>query len=282
MTIDPAADFQFALVIGALALFVLWVASRRGFFHIGEAPLWKVPVRFTHVAAAFLLYFAIGLFAAPKIYGALRSLQMPMVAELGWLNFLNTCLILGAVLLVVTLPQPLLLRAIWREKGEHLLDDIKSGIVAWLVAFPTVIALSLILELLLFYGLNVRQIPDQVAVYFLKLTFASPFFFGLALTVIVVLAPVVEELLFRGLLQSYIRQTLGPKGAIGLTSLCFSFFHYTTSQGFSNIPIIGSLFVLSLFIGLIYEKQRSLAAPIALHGLFNAVSALNLYLMGRL
>ena len=112
------------------------------------------------------------------------------------------------------------------------------------------------------------------------MTFAHPSLFVLTISTIVIFAPVIEELLFRGFLQSFIRQHLGSKQAICITSVLFAFFHYSSEQGIGNLPIIISLFVLSLFIGFIYEKRGSLAAPIALHAIFNAVNVVNLYFLG--
>ena len=88
-------------------------------------------------------------------------------------------------------------------------------------------------------------------------------------------------MLFRGFLQTYIRKHLGPKQAIVITSLCFSFFHYASGQGLGNIMIITSLFVLALFLGFLYEKQGSLLAPMVLHASFNTISVINLYLFGE-
>ena len=129
---------------------------------------------------------------------------------------------------------------------------------------------------------QVHKLPDQLAVKFLKLTFGNPVHFLLAIVSIIVLAPLIEETLFRGFLQTFIRKHLGSKQAIFITSFCFSFFHYSPGQGLGNIMILISLFVLALFLGFIYEKQGSLLAPIILHASFNAVSVINLYAFGDL
>lgn len=127
---------------------------------------------------------------------------------------------------------------------------------------------------------NIEQLPDQVAVKFLKMTFEYPLYLLLSVFSIVVLAPLIEETLFRGFLQTFIRQHLGSKQAIWITSACFSFFHYSSEQGLGNIPIIGSLFVLALFLGYLYERQGTLIAPMALHASFNAISVMNIYFFG--
>jgi hypothetical protein len=122
--------------------------------------------------------------------------------------------------------------------------------------------------------------PDQTAVRFVKMTLEHPPYFLLAALSVSVLAPLIEETLFRGFLQSFIRKHLGSTQAIWITATCFSLFHFSLDQGVGNIPIIGSLFCLALFLGFLYEKQRSLLASITLHATFNTFSILNLYFLG--
>ena len=95
---------------------------------------------------------------------------------------------------------------------------------------------------------------------------------AVALFTILIAAPIIEEFLFRGCLMTYLKRYMPPKGAITLSALCFSLFHFAPSQGFGNISLVASLFVLALFLGFIYERQASLFASIGLHMTFNAVS----------
>jgi membrane protease YdiL (CAAX protease family) len=87
----------------------------------------------------------------------------------------------------------------------------------------------------------------------------------------VVVAPLTEELLFRGLLQTALSAGLRPLGvrvsrwaAVILTSAAFAVMHPAWSM-----PVI---FVLSLFLGWLYEKTGNLWMVIFVHALFNAVS----------
>ena len=163
------------------------------------------------------------------------------------------------------------------QEKKHLLQDFLYAVGAWIIAFSLVFALQRILQLMLAYFFHIFELPDQVAVYILKMTLQYPLYLLFTLTTIVLLAPLVEELLFRGFLQSYFRRYLSAQWAIVLTSLIFALFHFSVAQKMSNIPILLSLFTLALFLGWLYEKQRSLIAPIALHILFNGVNAIQLY-----
>jgi membrane protease YdiL (CAAX protease family) len=85
----------------------------------------------------------------------------------------------------------------------------------------------------------------------------------------VLLAPLAEELLFRGLLQSMLRRIAGPWGAILATSAIFAFLH--SGQGAQAIP---ALLLLSVVLGYNYERSGRLVAPIVIHMLFNLVMIL--------
>ncbi|MCX7817804.1 MAG: CPBP family intramembrane metalloprotease [Kiritimatiellae bacterium] len=81
----------------------------------------------------------------------------------------------------------------------------------------------------------------------------------------VVIAPVAEEILFRGIGLPVLARRLGPVAALGATSLIFAAIH-------CNLAAAAPLFVLSLAFGLAYLYTGSLTVPIAMHSAVNAVS----------
>lgn len=86
----------------------------------------------------------------------------------------------------------------------------------------------------------------------------------------VLIAPVFEELLFRGFLQSGFRSA-GANGwtAIIVTSIFFAFIHF---PNYTHMP---SLFFLSCGMGYAYERGGSLFRPILMHVLFNGLNVLS-------
>jgi membrane protease YdiL (CAAX protease family) len=79
----------------------------------------------------------------------------------------------------------------------------------------------------------------------------------------IVLAPVAEEFIFRGMLFPFIKQLGFPKTAWLGVSLLFALVHATPS-------IFIPLFVLAMALTWLYEKTDTLLAPIFAHALFNA------------
>lgn len=83
-------------------------------------------------------------------------------------------------------------------------------------------------------------------------------------------APVVEEIVFRGVLYGWLRRFLSPALGIVLSALVFGAVH--------GIPqLIPALAVQGAILALVYERTRSLWPSIVLHGVFNAIMLGALY-----
>lgn len=276
------SDLGATIAFGILALLLLFMGSRRGFFQFNP-PAWPVPITLWHLIGAFAIYFLVSSFIVQVfIHFFQKQLMMNYMAYSSWMNFgLSFLIFIFLAFYFAILPKSVT-REVLRRSGENhpMIEDVWAAFYAWIMAFPLVLFISQIMELLVSKVFHLTSVPEQIAVKFLKSTFENPLFFALAVISIIILAPLIEETLFRGFLQTYIRQHLGSKQAIVITSACFSLFHYAGGQGAANISIIVSLFVLALFLGFLYEKQGSLLAPMVLHGTFNAISVINLYLFG--
>jgi membrane protease YdiL (CAAX protease family) len=82
---------------------------------------------------------------------------------------------------------------------------------------------------------------------------------------VIIVVPIFEEVLFRGMLQSVVRGfTSRPWQAILLTSGAFALMHPRM-----HLP---ALFALSCCMGYAYERSGSLFRPIFIHALFNGAS----------
>jgi membrane protease YdiL (CAAX protease family) len=82
----------------------------------------------------------------------------------------------------------------------------------------------------------------------------------------VVLAPVLEEALFRGLILHGLARRRGPRSATLWTAAFFAFFH------FYNPWQIVPTFLLGLLLGWVVLVTRSLWSSIVLHSAFNGLS----------
>jgi len=81
----------------------------------------------------------------------------------------------------------------------------------------------------------------------------------------IVIAPVAEEFIFRGMLFPFVRQLGFPRLAWFGVSALFALIHM-------NAPAFVPLFVFALALTWLYEKTDNLLAPITAHALFNATN----------
>ena len=79
------------------------------------------------------------------------------------------------------------------------------------------------------------------------------------------LAPLVEEVLFRGILYPSVKQLGFPRVALWGTSLFFAFIH-------NSLMAFVPLTLLSLLLVWLYERTGNLLAPILTHCLFNTAN----------
>lgn len=86
----------------------------------------------------------------------------------------------------------------------------------------------------------------------------------------VVLAPVAEEFIFRGMLYPFVKQLGWPRLAWVGVSFAFALIH---NDAATFVP----LFVLALALTWLYEKTDNLLAPITAHALFNAANLVLLF-----
>lgn len=83
--------------------------------------------------------------------------------------------------------------------------------------------------------------------------------------VTILLAPLAEELLFRGILYPAIKQHGYPRAAFWGTAALFGAIHL-------SLAIFIPLTILAVLLNWLYEKTDNLLAPIAAHVTFNAVN----------
>jgi uncharacterized protein len=88
----------------------------------------------------------------------------------------------------------------------------------------------------------------------------------------VLVAPVIEEIFFRGVLYPAIKQAGWPRAAWWGTAALFAAIH-------GNLPIFLPLFVLGLALAWLYEKTDNLLASITAHAVFNAINIVTFFLI---
>jgi uncharacterized protein len=285
-TVDPNAlwaELQLAFLFGSLAVLICFFSWKRGYFSLPKSfdpPL----VNLLHLLSGFAFYLIFFFYLSPKLSESLKNWipieRDKVVSYISWINFSTLLLSSLFILVFYGLCFPKVLSKILKRSDSPLYWDLCIGLLSWIISFPIVVFFSELLDIFVIEVFKVTELPEQLAIQYLLSTVNYPLFLAIALISIIFLAPFVEEFMFRGLLQNWLRRHLGVKKAVIITAFLFSFFHYSPSQGLGNISIVGSLFVLACFLGFVYERQRSLFASMMLHSTFNLISILNLLLKG--
>ncbi len=91
----------------------------------------------------------------------------------------------------------------------------------------------------------------------------------------VVLAPLEEELLFRGFIYRGLVPTLGPVLTIVLTSAVWAVMHYFQYSWF----YVGEIFLLGVTFGWLRWLSRSLISTIVLHIANNGLAVISMAVM---
>lgn len=117
------------------------------------------------------------------------------------------------------------------------------------------------------------QPQEQQAIHVLRETsdWSNRLYLGV---LAIALAPVVEEILFRGILYPAIKQAGFPRLALWGVALLFACIHF-------NLVTFIPLFALALVLTALYERTNNLLAPITAHALFNALNFVLFYVFVR-
>ncbi|HEY4953170.1 MAG TPA: CPBP family intramembrane glutamic endopeptidase [Verrucomicrobiae bacterium] len=159
----------------------------------------------------------------------------------------------------------------WRDpfgfRGPQLKRALLAGVALAFLILPVVWLLQVLSADLL---TRVGWVPEpQTAVTLFKETKNWLELAYLALFAIVI-APVAEEFLFRGILYPFVKQLGSPRYALFGINAIFALIHF-------DLGTLLPLFALALALTWLYEKTDNLLAPITAHAMFNAINLVVLY-----
>ena len=141
-------------------------------------------------------------------------------------------------------------------------SDVKTGLKHYLIVLPVIIASGFIVDFVLrAFGIEPEQqgIINNILSEDSLGVLAFMVFFGM------LAAPIVEELLFRGFLQSAVRITCGKMQTVLISGFVFALIHW-------NAHVFLQIFILGLLLAYLFEITGSLIAPITVHICHNTIT----------
>lgn len=263
---------------GFVAVVVLAVAAARGALSLKHAPVRAVDL------APFDLLIAFGLFilsaaGAGLVVGMLGidadSYELTTaLATLGAQVVMHGPPALYILIRLAVQPRGLVEWGLLpRRPGRELL----AAGAGFMLAMPLVLAVNVTM---VFVGLLIGFDAPDVGHELLRLMrdADSPTVVAVMALSAVVVAPVAEEIIFRGLIQTVLLNALGREHrwfALIIASMVFAAVHIPATPW----QTWGGLFILGMMFGWLYERYGSLLPACLMHGLFNATNIALLFVI---
>ena len=227
---------------------------------------------FASLVIVFLLYQVGGGLLTFLVIGT-SSVTRDNVWAMRWLTLAGQlCFILGPTLLLARLIAPRL-----REVFQWRIPGLRESTLALLALF----SLQRVFEGYMYFQERVpmpeilREILEPIKKLFEELTKVliradSPLELFAVILVVAVAPAIVEELLFRGLIQKTFERLMSPVVSAVLAGTIFGLYHLNP---FELVPLVG----LGVFFGLLRYRSQSLLVPIAAHFFNNLMAVLASY-----
>jgi membrane protease YdiL (CAAX protease family) len=146
----------------------------------------------------------------------------------------------------------------WSDLGWGPLLFIGTRLAQVLVTAPLIVASGGVRRSSEAYSHEMRHLPVGVLVT--------------TAVVGIVVAPIVEELLFRGVLLRSLLPMVGPAGAAIVQGVLFGAYHFAPSLGLYNIVLITANGTFGIIFGFVALRRRSLGTGIVAHAITNATA----------
>jgi membrane protease YdiL (CAAX protease family) len=168
-----------------------------------------------------------------------------------------------------------------RTRGWESLQERFSRVDGWIILVSALGGLFLILlpwglgEMLELVGIKIPDVPAQAVLP------SNLLQVPLAIAGVVVLGPLSEELIFRGLLLDWLRQKIAVWPAALIISLFFAFLHNISfKSGIVDWIAFGVRFLLGVGASFFAIRYRSLRPSFVMHAMLNGCVCLASVLRG--
>lgn len=260
--IPPFAGFLFIfLLMFGLWLDFIFVTQFRGKEH--QMLSLNVPWEWQDFLMVAVFYWVLQEGLGYFTYGIQKWLGISKLGKLHGLWFWN--------FLVMIISVSFLLRLLKRRYGVGFSalgfsslkwDHLFKGFLYYAGAVP-VLLVAAVLTRWIAGHLHIPLKP-QIPMLLLKQE-TSPFFLVFACIFVVVIAPLCEEMVFRGFIYPLFRKRLGLKWAMAASSALFAALHFSF---LAFLPIM----VIGMLLAYLYESTGSLMSSICFHVINNAVA----------
>lgn len=216
--------------------------------------------------AILLVYFLGYIFVFPPILVFISMALGLDTATLAVPSFLQFIYYFGILALIVYLFKSVFIKEkLTKSLGKFLKKDILPVV---LLMYGLNFVVSILLALLQIQGTSDNQ--QTVDMTFQLMPVVTTF-------TVLVFAPIVEEVVFRGVIYSSIRQKSSFLVASLVSSILFALLHFSGSM--TDIPYLLVYGTLGWIMCYSYNKSKTIYAPIAVHFINNFIAILMMAFM---
>lgn len=257
----------FVIILIALLFFFIpiWLSRRQSDIIPGYPyKKWSGKQVTLIISAWILLTLLLPLFLNACLWhNPLASVIMPI--ETFPLVFVNYVLVSIAVfLLILTLSGKAGIKElglVWRGFKKTALPGIGAGCIAMGYGIVVILFLTIIFKFIL-HNFSYMEYPLVTFILTASNSWANLIFVAFT---IVICAPIIEELLFRGVIYNFYKYRVGAGFGVILSGLMFGFVHL---DPFRFIP----LSLAGVILALVYENSGTILSSMIAHSVFNSVA----------
>ncbi len=217
--------------------------------------------RWWEAVLAYLFVLLVAGFATLPVFRLIRNEDLANLAS----TTIAAVLILGGLVFWLERWHPGWRRVVGLPRA--LGPELRAGVAFGALLYPAIVfgvGLVLVLLLRVVSGETVgapEQVPQGLSAA------------GIAVTIVygALVAPVGEELFFRGILFRAVRDRYGfTAGAVG-SGVAFGLIHYLPGAWQDSVLLMGVMVFTGTALAWLYERRGNILAPIAAHVTFNVV-----------
>lgn len=232
----------------------------------------KIAMPFLHLLWVGLIFIGVSIFIGDFVRAFASDFLVNWLAT-PFGSAVLSMIVYALIACVVILPYILLKlprKSILRRLGMTKFEPLPMFVWALFAWGLSMVATTIVVFVLVALNVPGLQLDQKQEIGFENLSSIGEYV--AAFFVLVVLAPLFEEIIFRGYLQKRLRETRGVVFSIVFSSLIFAVLHF-------QLNVIISVFVLSLFIGYLREKFDSIWPGVMVHALRNGLAYMLLFIL---
>jgi membrane protease YdiL (CAAX protease family) len=156
---------------------------------------------------------------------------------------------------------------------SRIWPEVGAGATFGLVLYPVIVlgvgtAITVLFQALSGHRIEApRQLPAHL----------SAVGVGVSVVYAVVVAPVHEELFFRGILFRSLRDRYGfAVGAVG-SGLAFGLIHYVPAPALDSLMLMSVMMVTGIALAYLYDRRGNVLADMVAHATFNVIGLILIF-----